>query len=107
VPASADQTLRTSPPSARCPGLFDGTPPGCNQDALACGGGKGTGRPTSAGSRSLRVGSVITAMRSPGSGCSFLAKGFSSFLLRSVKELPPQPASPAASAAISPSPMSE
>ena len=81
VPASADQTLRSWSPRARWPRLLEGEPPGCDHDALACGEGVWTGLPASAGSIAIMLGSVMTAMRSPGSLASSLANGFSSVRL--------------------------
>src|SRR3990170_2550728 len=48
------------------------------------------------------LGSVMTAMRSPGRGTSFLAKGFLRVLESEFNEAPPQPARLTATAAENP-----
>ncbi len=103
VPASADHTLRSWSPRARWPRLLDGEPPGCDHDALACGDGSWTGLPASAGSIATMLGSVMTAMRSPGSLASSLRNGFSRVRLSEFSpSLPPQPARLTAKAASEP-----
>ena len=106
VPASADHTLRSWSPRARWPRLFEGEPPGCDHDALACGEGSWTGLPASAGSIATMFGSVMTATRSPGSLASSLRNGFSSVRLSEFNpSLLPQPARLTAKAARSPAPI--
>src|SRR4029453_13057389 len=76
VPASADHTFCTWSGRARWPRLLDAVPPGSVHAAFVWGGGSWTGRAAAFGWMAARVGSVMTAMRSPRSLSFSFLNGF-------------------------------
>src|ERR671919_1456074 len=96
VPASALHTCRTVLANARWPGALFGRPPGWVQRSLARGGGSTTGRSADASSAPPPLSlACITAMRLPGRGCCFSAKGLRSVILGMLGRLSEQPERPA------------
>src|SRR5262249_35600732 len=76
VPASAVHAFCNWSPSARWPRLFDGVPPGSLHAAFACGGGIWIGFLAALGSMATILGSVMTAIHSPGSLSFSFLNGF-------------------------------